>query len=724
MALAGEIAENLPGIDYILGDSRDRYSNDDVQLLETAYAFGRHAHESQRRCSGNPYFVHCIEVARLLAASRLDSPTLAAGLLHDVLEDTKTTLEELDERFPAPIPMLVEGVTKISSLDFRSSRERYTENLRKMILATAQDVRVVLIKLCDRVHNMRTLRFLPTEKQINISRDTLRIYAPLANRLGMTRIKSELEDLTMRYLYPEEYHRMSELVAEKKISRERKVEQSIQTLREHLAANGLKPEIVGRPKHFYSIFQKMKQQNLSFDQIFDLIALRVLTNSKSECYDVVGHVHSLWTPVPGKFKDYIALPKPNGYQSLHTTVIGAKGQVTEIQIRTHEMHRLAEEGIAAHWKYKEGGAPEVGLEEKLGWFRRMTDWLSEVKDPDEFMRSLTHDVFADRVFCFSPRGDVFDLPAGSTPLDFAYHVHSEVGNHCVGAKIGNRIVPLRTVLRQGDVVEIMTQKSAHPRAHWLELCKTGRARSKVRHWLRSQRREEFIEQGREKILRSARARDSEATVEKIEEAIKPLLSQFGAASVDELMADIGFGRVGVRGVVDRALGPPKPVARKTVAPKKGLPKSDIKIGGMSGTAVRFAHCCNPLPGDAVVGFVTVGRGVTVHRLNCSSLESTLRTKNLDRSRLVDATWDMEHVQPREVPIKAMARDRIGLLHDITEAISQENVSISEIRTTMSSDKTVATLRFIVEVRNKEQMNRLMAKIRNVPGVTSLTTYVR
>jgi len=712
---------DLPGIEEILGENRPRYSAADLLLLERAYDYGRKAHAGQKRRSGEPYFAHCIEVARLLASLRLDSTTLAAGLLHDVVEDAGVTAAQLAEQFPQPIPMLVEGVTKISSLDFRSSRERYIENLRKMILATARDVRVILIKICDRLHNMRTLQFLPPEKRINIARDTLKIYAPLADRLGMARIKCELEDLSMRYLYPEEYRRIAQLVAEKRASREAKVRRSIEVLREHLAARNLYPEITGRPKHFYSIFQKMRQQRLDFDQIYDLIALRVITESVNECYDVVGHVHALWVPIPGRFKDYIALPKANMYQSLHTAVIGLDGQVTEIQIRTREMHRTAEEGIAAHWKYKEGGQTDADLEEKLRWFRRMTEWLREVKDPDEFMRALTHDVFADRVFCFSPRGDVFDLPKGSTPLDFAYHIHSEIGNHCVGAKVNNRIVSLRTKLNHGDVVEILTSKNAHPRTHWLEIVQTSRARNKIRHWLRSQKRTEFVAAGRERILRGVKAHGADISSEQLETVLKPHLAGFGVGNVEDLFADVGFGRIDARMVIDK-IAPPRPQPRKRRARTAG-PKSEVVIAGLSETPLRFAQCCHPLPGEPIVGFVTVGRGVTIHRRDCPILETTLRTKNIDRSRVLEAHWDMEHIRPHSVSIKVIARDRIGLLRDITDAISQENVSIVETRTQVREGEGTAVLRLTLQVLSKEQVNKIIGRIRKVQGVAALTPFV-
>jgi GTP pyrophosphokinase len=714
--------DTLPTVEEILGANRDRYSAGDLALLDKAYRFAAEAHAGQKRHSGDPYFAHCIEVARLLAELRLDSMTLAAGLVHDVLEDTGVTAEQLAEEFPAPIPMLVQGVTKISSLDFRSSRAQYVENLRKMILATAQDVRVVLIKICDRLHNMRTLSFLPSDRQAYISRDTLKIYAPLANRLGMTRIKSELEDLSMRYLYPQEYRHIQQLVAEKRAAREAIVQRSIEVLREHLARQNLHPEIVGRPKYFYSIFVKLREQQLDFDQIYDLTALRIIADTVQQCYEIVGHIHALWKPIPGHLKDYIALPKANMYQSLHTAVIGLEGQVTEIQIRTHEMHRTAEEGIAAHWKYKEGGQAAGGLEEKLRWFRRMTDWLQEVKDPDEFMRSLTNDVFADRVFCFSPQGDVFELPKGATPLDFAYHVHSEIGNHCVGAKVNTRIVPLRATLQHGDVVEILTSKTAHPRAHWLEIVQTGRARNKIRHWVRSQHREEFVAAGRERILQAVRAHGSEIPADRFDELLRPHLAEFDADGIEDLLADVGFGRIPVRQVVDK-IAPVQPQPRR-IRPHPTSPTSDVIVGGMSGASLRFAHCCHPLPGEPIVAFVTVGRGVTIHRRDCANLEKTLRSKQIDRSRLMDAQWDTEHVRPHDVAIKVLARDRVGLLRDITDAISQENVSITEHRSWVREDQQIAILRFTVQVLNKEQMTRVMARIRNVPGVTALTPYVR
>jgi len=724
MESSAATTSTLPRVEEIPAGNRDRYSAGDLILIEKAYQFGLEAHAGQKRMSGDPYFLHCIEVARLLAELRLDSTTIAAGLLHDVLEDTGVSAEQLNEQFPAPIPMLVQGVTKISSLDFRSSRAQYIENLRRMILATAQDVRVVLIKICDRLHNMRTLAFLSQEKQTDISQDTLKIYAPLANRLGMTRIQSELEDWAMRYLYPQEYRRIAELVAEKRAARATKVQRSIEALREHLAHLNLSPEIAGRPKHFYSIFEKMREQRLDFDQIFDLIALRVITDTVPECYEILGHIHALWKPIPGHLKDYIALPKANMYQSLHTAVIGLEGQVTEIQIRTHDMHRVAEEGIAAHWKYKEGGQPGVGLEEKLRWFRRMTDWLQEVKDPDEFMRALTHDVFADRVFCFSPKGDVFELPKNATPLDFAYHVHSEIGNHCVGAKVNNRIVPLRMPLQHGDVVEILTSKAAHPRAHWLEIVQTSRARNKIRHWVRSQQREVFVALGQERLIRAIKAHGVDITPERTAELLRPHLADFDVGSFDELLADLGFGRIPIREVVDK-IAPSPPQARlRRVRPRQTTPSSDVLVGGMAGASVRFAHCCHPLPGEPIIAFITVGRGVTIHHRDCPNFEKTFQNKQMDRSRLLEAHWDMEHARPHDLSIKVVARDRVGLLRDITNAISQENTSISGNRSHVDEEHHIAVLRFTVQVFNKEHLTRVMARIRNVPGVTALTPYVR
>lgn len=717
-----QIEDSEGVLDYVLGDARERYPAGDREILRRAFEFARQAHSGQTRASGEPYVSHCVEVAHILAEPRMDTAVLAAALLHDTIEDCKVNHDTLAADFGPQVADLVEGVTKISSLQFGSRREQQVENLRKMILAMARDIRVIIIKLADRLHNIRTLQYLAPEKQMKIAQDTMDVYAPLANRLGMTRVKSELEDGAMYFLHAAEYRDISERVALKKVEREVLVRKSIDTLRSEIESHGLKAEISGRSKHIFSIYQKMMKQSLPFDEIYDLIGLRVICSSTAMCYDVLGIIHNLWKPIHGRFKDYIAMPKENGYQSLHTTVVGLGGERLEIQVRTAEMHRFAEEGIAAHWKYKEGKKGKSDLEDKLIWLRRLTDWLNEVRDPSEFMDALHENIFADTVFCFTPQGDVIELPADATPLDFAYAIHSNVGDTCVGAKVNKKIVPLRSTLQNGDFVEILTSKTGHPSADWLEIVRTQRARTKIKHWLKAKNFSENVERGRDLLAKALRTRDLPLDWEKVEAKLASFFKSYKVTSFQELLGEIGFGGLLAQNVVQR--GYPESEQPPAKVPKKGsrAKKSQgVVVEGIANTMLRYAGCCSPVPGDPIIGFVTIGRGVTIHTRNCPNLRNATST-NDGEAKLVRAEWDLQHPPTRRVSIRIECLDRKGLLADITNCITTMNIFILESKTKSKAD--TAVLRFLIEVRNIEQLNHLFTQLRQVKGVVDLTRTTR
>lgn len=715
--MATGTTQTLPGMDYVLGEAASRYTREDRELFQKAYDFGLKAHETQRRASGEPYFIHCIETARLLADLRMDPATLAAGLMHDVLEDTEYNREDLEAAFPEPIPELVEGVTKLSSLQFNSDREAQVASLRKMILAMAQDVRVIIIKLCDRLHNVRTLSNLPENKQRQIAQSTLDIYAPLANRLGMSRIRAEIEDTAMHVLFPAAYAHMRSRVAKKRAERESIVNRSIEALREHLAQFGLYPEITGRPKHFYSIYNKMQRQNLTFDQIYDLIALRIITDTVQNCYEIIGHLHALWHPVPGRFKDYIALPKENGYQSIHTTVIGLGGEVTEVQIRTEVMHRTAEEGVASHWRYKEG--IEGGQEEKLGWLRRLVGWLQDVRDPNEFMNALKQDVFSEEVFCFTPKGDVIELPKGSTALDFAYYIHTDIGHQCAGAKVNSRMVPLRTEIQMGDVVEVIRNRAGHPSPGWLDIAQTSRALSKIRHYLKTVDFEKNRRIGLDMLLRAMRSRGIDVPVSELPERLAKSFAPLKVGSFDELLAEIGFGSIPAASVAGRLVGEMK-------KPKKGKAeiaderKDQILVEDLPHVMYKTASCCSPMPGDPIIGFITRGRGVSIHRNNCASLQRILRNGNDASDRLVAARWGKGDQPLRPVLFRIVCNDRAGLLRDISQVFASLGLNIIETYTRSYMRNQRAVLRFVALIQNAKEIQQVLDFVSDVQGVISVT----
>jgi GTP diphosphokinase / guanosine-3',5'-bis(diphosphate) 3'-diphosphatase len=689
----------------------------DLDVLERAYRFSAASHQGQQRASGEPYLSHPLEVANLLVDFKMDVTTVTAGLLHDVLEDTTATKADLEREFGGEIAELVDGVTKIGKLAFSSREERQAENFRKMLVAMARDLRVLMIKLADRLHNMRTLDYLPADRAKKIAQETLDIYAPLAHRLGMAKVKAELEDLGLRSLNPTDYVDLQKRVAKRRLEREADINQVIAILQRKLSEVGIDSQIRGRPKHFYSIWKKMHDQGREFDEIYDLTAVRVITASVRDCYGALGVIHSLWKPVPGRFKDFIAMPKVNMYQSLHTTVIGPKGDPVEIQIRTREMHRIAEEGIAAHWLYKERKAGKDKLDESLVWLRQLIETQQDTKDPREFMDTVRVDLFPDEVYVFTPKGDVKALPEGATPLDFAYAVHTKVGEHCVGAKVNAKLVPLRFTLRQGDIVEIVTSPNQHPSRDWLKIVKSTRARAKINQWLKVEERARSIELGREMFEREARKYRLNPTALLGGEEIKKAAADFGFAGPDDLMAALGYGKSSVHQVLNKIApnalleSPEKP---KTAATRPA-PVDGVRIRGVDDLLVRFARCCNPLPGDPIVGFITRGRGLTVHARDCLTVAKSV----LDRERLIDVEWDVEEPGKRPVRIAVyIGKDRPGLLSEITGAISARNGNITKAEVTVTDDRRGIN-NFVVEVADLRQLQDIIAAIRDVRDVINV-----
>ena len=695
----------------------------DLAVLERAYQFSERSHRGQQRASGEPYLSHPLQVASLLVDFKMDVTTVTAGLLHDVLEDTGATKADLEREFGKEIAELVDGVTKLGKLAFSSREERQAENFRKMLVAMARDLRVLMIKLADRLHNMRTLDYLASDKARKISQETLDIYAPLAHRLGMAKVKAELEDLALRTLSPDAYVDLQKRVAKRRLEREADINHVITIIEKKLLEVGIESQVRGRPKHFYSIFKKMHDQGREFDEIYDLTAVRVITNSVRDCYGALGVIHSLWKPVPGRFKDFIAMPKVNMYQSLHTTVIGPKGDPVEIQIRTWEMHRIAEEGIAAHWLYKEKKTGKDKLDESLLWLRQLIETQNDTKDPREFLDSVRVDLFPDEVYVFTPKGDVKALPDGATPIDFAFAVHTKVGEHCVGAKVNGKLVPLRTALRQGDIVEIVTSPNQHPSRDWLKFVKSTRARTKINQWLKIEERARSIELGRELFDREAKKyRLNPATLLTGEEMHRAA-SDLGYPTADDVLAAIGYGKASVHQLLNKlAPGATLTTVERPRAPSTGTqPKTDqgVRIRGVEDLLVRFAKCCNPLPGDQIVGFITRGRGLTVHARDCLTVAKSV----LDRERLINVEWDEETPPPESAkrPVRIavyIGNDRPGLLSEITGAIGSKNGNITKAEVTVTDDRRGIN-NFVVEVADLSQLQDIMTAIRDVPDVINV-----
>jgi GTP diphosphokinase / guanosine-3',5'-bis(diphosphate) 3'-diphosphatase len=691
----------------------DHLAPPDREVVQRAYARAIEAHVGQHRVSGEDFVEHPIYVARILADLGLDAQTLAAALLHDTVEDTEMTVEEVEAEFGPGVAHLVEGATKLTRIEFRTDQQLHAENIRRMLLAIADDIRVVLIKLADRLHNMRTLEALPEPRRRRISRETLDIYAPLAHRLGMGQIKWELEDLAFRNLDPERFHEIVGRVNGKRTDRERLVVDLGEILARELDKIDIQAVITGRPKHIYSIWQKMQRDHKDFTQIYDLLAVRVLVDSVKDCYGVLGVVHSLWKPVPGRFKDYIAMQKSNGYQSLHTTVISHTGEPIEVQIRTHEMHRLADFGVAAHWAYKEGtGDPRFN--QKPSWLRLLMEWQKEVTDAESFVDAVKVDIFQDEVFVFSPRGDVLNLPAGSTPVDFAYRIHTEVGHRCIGAKVNGRMVPLDRELGNGEIVEILTTKGPHgPSRDWLNFVKSASARERIRKWFKSQRREENVAKGRDLLEKELHRMHRLALGQLPDGKLEEMAAHYKYGGAEDFLAAIGYGDVSPHSVVMRMAltrGDEGDELRAIPLIPQVRPTPRVLVRGERGILTRVAPCCQPVPGDAITGFTTRGKGVSVHRMDCVNA-----VNSPDSDRLVPVDWDMEASQLYPVSIKVEAWDRTGLLRDIATVVAEQRVNMSAASVHVYDDKT-AVVSATVEIDSLSQLSRLLEKLEQVRDV--------
>ncbi len=691
----------------------------DIELLKKAYVFSAKVHSGQLRLSGEPYLIHPLEVAGILTQLKLDVASVATGLLHDTVEDTLTTLKEVRENFGEEITHLVDGLTKISQISLRSTEEGQAENYRKMILAMVKDIRVILIKVADRLHNMRTLEYHSPEKQIEIAHETLDIYAPLAHRLGIDWIKSELEDLAFKYLHPDLYEDIQRKIARKEKERTRYIDEVKRVLMKKLYENRIEGEVTGRLKQTYSIYLKMKDQNINFDQVYDITAFRVIVNTVKECYDVLGIIHSLWKPIPGKFKDYIGLPKENMYQSLHTSAIGPYGERIEIQIRTHEMHKIAEEGIAAHWKYKEGRIIEEADDKRFTWLRQLLEWQRDLKDSAEFLETVKVDLFPNEVYVFTPKGEVREFPRGAAPIDFAYAIHSDVGNHCVGAKVNGKIVPLKYEFRSGDTVEIMTSPSQKPSKDWLKFAKTSRAKAKIRQWFKTEEWEKSISLGKNLLEKELRKYDlQQAKLIKSGELAK-VASEFSFKDVEDLIAAVGYGKITANQIIGKIL-PPERLEKKEEEEEsrlkrllqkvtRGGPKDALLIKGVDNVVVRYAGCCNPLPGDKVIGFITRGRGVTIHTSDCKNIMDN------DPNRKVDVEWDSakEYIYP--VRIRIYSEDKKGMLADISNSITSNRANITNARVeTTDEKKAIGT--FEVEIRDLNHLKKVIKGLEKIKGV--------
>ncbi len=691
----------------------------DTDVVRRAYEFSARAHEGQTRQSGEPYLRHPLAVAGVLTSLKSDVTAIVAGLLHDTLEDTLATRDELEQSFGKEILQLVDGVTKIGKIKFRNYEERQAENFRKMVLSMADDIRVVLIKLADRLHNMRTLKHLSETKQQQIAQETLEIYAPLANRLGIGWIKNELEDLCLRYLKPQVYEALKARVAKRDEERQEYIEEVIALVKKALIEADVKGEVQGRPKHLYGIYQKMERQAISFEEVYDLTAIRIITDSKMNCYALLGLIHSLWRPVPGRFKDYIAIPKSNLYQSLHTTVVGPKGEHVEFQIRTEDMHRIAEDGIASHWKYKERGQIDDKEGKVFSWLRQLVESHQDLPDNRQFMDSVKLDLFHDVVYVFTPKGMVKEMPLGSTPVDFSYSIHTEIGDHCVGAKVNGKIVPLKYQLRSGDTVEILTSPTQVPHKDWLKFVRTPRAKTKIKHWLKLEEEKRSLEIGRRLLEREFRRHELPPAQILKSDRLCQVARESGFESADELAAAVGYGKVSPGQVVSRLL-PTRheneaAVAHDEASAKKlGASRSEekgVKVKGGRDLLMQLSRCCNPVPGDRIMGYITRGRGLTIHSVGCPNLEAL----DYDKERLVEVEWDSSAPSTHAVKVSVLTVDKTGVLANVSSSISECEANITRAEITTREDRK-ALLDFVIEVTDTAHLDRVLKTIERVDGV--------
>jgi len=716
----------VTALDELLQKVSNYHENADLDLIRRAYHYGEWAHREQVRKSGEPYFTHPVRVSGLIADLKLDTASVCAGLLHDVVEDTLATLDDIRGDFGAEVAELVDGVTKLSKINFASREDAQAESFRKMVVAMARDIRVLLVKLCDRVDNMRTLEHMKTESQERIARETLEIYAPLANRLGLHLIKVELEDQSFKYLEPDAFREIRGKLEKSTKERERYIESTCKTITSRLAEQGFNVSVGGRAKHAYSIFRKMQASQCDFEQVYDITAFRIIVESHADCYACLGAIHSRWTPIPGRFKDYIALPKPNMYQSLHTTVIGPGRQRIELQIRTQQMHRVAENGVAAHWKYKErvGGGVDPEEAKKFGWLRELADYQRNLKDPAEFLESVKIDLFPDEVYVFTPKGEVLVFPRGATPIDFAYAIHSEVGHRCSGARCNGAIVPIRHRLKNGDVVEIMTNPNQNPSKDWLEACVTTRATNRIRSFLRAEKRTKSINLGRE--LLEGEMRRVGMSMQKLlknDPAVTRLVHAHHCGTMDELLLAVGYGKLAVEDIVasltqkDRPETPDPELRAGTletlVRRVKGDSTTGIKVSGLDSVLVRYAKCCNPLPGDPIIGFITRGRGATVHRRECKKAFDT------DPERRIDVSWDTRTKVNRPVSISVVTNNKPGILATISQTLSSQRVNISQANCRAEDDGRAHNT-FTFQCADVTQLRSVMKAIGKLNGVVSVS----
>ena len=703
----------------ILDKAQAYLTPEELEMIEKAYIYSAKAHQGQVRLSGEPYLTHPMEVAGILVDMKLDAATIISGLLHDTVEDTLATIEEIEKEFGKDVAFLVGGLTKISRISLGSQEEKQAENFRKMILAMSADIRILMVRLADRIHNMKTLQYQTPERRAAIAKETMEIYAPLANRLGINWMKIVLEDLSFQHLYPEEYEDLSRRVVKSKESRDLYTEKIKSIIRAGLEKFSIKGDVEGRAKHLYGIYKKMQEQNLNFDEVYDLMAFRVILDEDNvkACYETLSTVHALWKPVPGRFKDYIAMPKANNYQSLHTTVIGPYGERLEIQIRTKAMHEWAEKGIAAHWKYKEGRTFKDDEDAQIKKLREMLEMQQEIKDPREFMSNLKLSLFPEEVYVFTPKGDVIAFPKGATPIDFAYSIHTDVGNTCIGAKVNRKIVPLRYELQNGDLVEIMTQAGQHPSKDWLKYVVTTRAISKIRNWINQEEKESSLALGRDLLEKEFKRHNLRARDYAKSEDIKKLLAEYSVNSLEELISQVGFGRISPKQIVNFFLGEeaaetaaqaPEKVQIKA---KSDVPSMGISLTGVENVLVKFAKCCNPIPGDEIAGYISRGRGMTIHTRNCPQI------KNLDVDRIVEVNWDVREKHTYPVRIKVVCDDRKGILTEVSSIISSQDVNISYAQ--VETNDLIATCTFVIDVNNLKQLNQILVAIKQLKAVKSI-----